>query len=98
MNRGRLAGIATYEDTETTTVVRVTTITAEEEDHGSDGRPLRKAGGHSAAKPQQKLKPAKVKFKKPKKVQSEKRIRKLTRREKTMPKNLRSRRDKKRKK
>ncbi|CAM6120102.1 unnamed protein product [Calypogeia fissa] len=93
-----VSGTATYEDKETTTVVRVTTLTAEDEDQDqeTDEQPVRKADHHTAIS--QKLKPAKVKFKKPKKVKSEKRMRKLTRREKAMPKNLRSRRDKKRKK
>lgn len=85
------ADTITYDERETRTVVNITPINPESDDDDEEKEVRTSGAGMDAPA----LKVKKPKFKKPKRPQSEKRTRKLSRREKTVPRNLRTKKRKK---
>ncbi|KAG6556569.1 hypothetical protein Mapa_001510 [Marchantia paleacea] len=88
-----IGGTVTYDDRGTRTVVNITPINPEIDDDDDDEDKEVRTSGACVDAPALKVK--KPKFKKPKKPQSEKRTRKLSRREKSVPRNLRTKKRKK---
>jgi hypothetical protein len=95
-----VAGTTTYDDGDTTIVVTTCSLDPEDEEEEDDqdapGRHVQKSKtllGKRASVPLGATQP-----KKPKKIVSEKRIKKLSRREKSVPKNQRSKKGGRRKK